>query len=135
MSFDLSMQVAGAGMRTQSERLRIVAENLANAETTSLAPGDEPYRRKTVVFAVDETGDERVALPRIRRYGTDRTPFEAKFEPGHPAADADGYVLYPNVNPLFELMDMREAQRSYEANLNAMQMAVAMTRRTIDLLR
>jgi len=130
-----AMHVSAAGMRVQGERLRVVAQNLANAESTALTPGGEPYRRQTITFhnALDrELGVERVEVARV---GDDRSPFGRKLDPGHPAADADGYVLTPNVNPLLEMMDLREAQRSYEANLNAMGLTRSMLQRTVDLLR
>jgi flagellar basal-body rod protein FlgC len=134
---DLSsvLNIAAAGMRAQSARLQVTAENLANAESTGLAPGDEPFRRKTVSFAPERDRASGLELVAVRRVGEDRRPFELRYQPGHPAADAEGYVKYPNVNPLLELVDMREAQRSYEANLNAMQLARTMLGRTLDLLR
>ena len=98
-------------------------------------PGDEPFRRKTVSFAPRRDRESGLELVDVRRIGVDRTPFELRYQPGHPAADEAGYVKYPNVNPLIELVDMREAQRSYEANLNAMQLARTMIGRTLDLLR
>lgn len=130
-----AMHIAAAGMKVQGMRMRLVAQNLANAESTALAPGGEPYRRQTITFQnrLDRTlGIETVSVARI---GTDRSDFEKRFEPGHPAANADGYVLRPNLNPLLEMMDLREAQRSYEANLNAMGLARSMLQRTLDLLR
>ena len=135
MNLETSLKIAAAGMHVQAARLRVTAENLANAQSTAQQPGDDPYRRKTISFAnvLDRaTGAE---LVQVRRYGQDRAPFELRFEPSHPAANEAGYVSYPNVNPLIELMDMREAQRSFEANLTAMQQARGMLQRTLDLLR
>ena len=135
MDLETSLKIAAAGMHAQSARLRVTAENLANARSTGEAPGDDPYRRKTISFtnALDRaTGAE---LVEVRRYGQDTAPFEQRFEPSHPAANNKGYVSYPNVNPLIELMDMREAQRSFEANLTALQQARGMLQRTLDLLR
>jgi len=135
MDLSDAMHVSAAGMRVQGERLRVVAQNLANAESTALTPDGEPYRRQTITFqnALDrELGLERVEVARVDE---DRTPFGRRLDPGHPAADADGYVLTPNVNPLLEMMDLREAQRSYEANLNAMGVTRSMLRHTLDLLR
>ena len=135
MNLETSLKIAAAGMHAQSARLRVTSENLANAQSTAQAPGADPYRRKTISFAnvLDRaTGAE---LVEVRRYGVDRAPFDMRFEPSHPAADARGYVAYPNVSPLVELMDMREAQRSFEANLTAMQQAKGMLQRTLDLLR
>jgi flagellar basal-body rod protein FlgC len=135
MDLDSAMTIAAAGMKVQSARLRVTAENLANAESTASTPGGEPFRRKTIVFGNRHDRAAGVDLVDIRRYGVDRGDFELRHEPGHPAADAKGYVRYPNVNPLIELTDMREAQRSYEANLNALQLARSMIGRTLDLLR
>ena len=135
MDLSSAMSLAASGMKVQSARLRVTAENLANAESTAATPDGEPYRRKTVSFTdrLDEASG--VDLVDIDRYGVDRSDFELRHEPGHPAADANGNVKYPNVNPLIELTDMREAQRSYEANLNALQLARQMIGRTLDLLR
>ena len=135
MDLTSAMSIAASGMRAQSARLQVTAENLANAESTGLGPGDVPFRRKTVSFAPRLDRESGLELVSVRQIGEDRRPFELRYQPGHPAADADGYVKYPNVNPLIELVDMREAQRSYEANLNAMQMARTMLGRTLDLLR
>jgi flagellar basal-body rod protein FlgC len=135
MNLETSLAIASAGMTAQSVRLRVVAENLANVDSTADRPGGDPYRRKLVTFEnrLDRAlGIERV---QVRRYTTDPSPFELRYEPGHPAADARGYVKYPNVDPLIELVDMREAQRSYEANLGASAMAKELLQRTIDLLR
>ena len=130
-----AMHVAAAGMKVQGTRMRLVAQNLANAESTALQPGGEPYRRQTITFRSQLDRALGVETVRVARTGTDPTPFERRFEPGHPAADEDGYVLVPNVNTLLEMMDMREAQRSFEANLNALSLARTMIQRTIDLLR
>jgi flagellar basal-body rod protein FlgC len=130
-----AMTIAAAGMKVQSARLRVTAENLANAESTALVPGGEPFRRKTISFAERRDRATGIDLVDVRRYGVDRGDFELRYQPGHPAADAAGYVKFPNVNPLIELSDMREAQRSYEANLNALQLARQMIGRTLDLLR
>lgn len=135
MDLTSAMTIAAAGMKVQSARLRVTAENLANAESTSRVPGGDPFRRKTVVFASRRDRESGVELVDVRRYGVDPTDFELRHQPGHPGADAKGYVKYPNVNSLVELADMREAQRSYEANLNALQLARAMIGRTLDLLR
>lgn len=135
MSFDAAMQTAVSGLRAQTKRLRVVAENLANADTTASEPGGQPYRRKTISFKseVDRaTGAEQVSVSKVDR---DPAAFKRVYEPGHPSADADGYVLRPNVSSIIELMDMQEAQRSYEANLTMLTGARGMLQRTIDLLR
>ena len=133
---DLStaLKISAAGMRAQSGRVRVVAENIANAESTAASPGGEPYRRQVPVFssAVDKTtGARLVALDRV---ALDPSAFSLSFDPSHPAANAEGYVLTPNVNPLVEMMDLREAQRSYEANLGALDQARAMAAATLRIL-
>src|SRR5258707_704775 len=115
--------------------MRIISENIANADSTAQKPGTDPYRRKVPTFRseVDRALEANVVgLGRVR---TDPSDFRSKYEPGHPAADTNGYVKYPNVNPLVEMTDMREAQRSYEANLNVIGATRRMIQRTIDILR
>jgi len=129
------MHVSASGLRAQSLRMRVIAENLANADSTAAEAGGDPYRRRTVSFrqSVDRaTGAADVA---VRSVDNDRSDFKKVYQPGSPAADAAGYVLTPNVNPLIEAADMKAAQRSYEANLNAIEAAKALTMRTIDLLK
>ncbi len=130
-----SMAVSAAGMKVQGTRLKVIAENLANANTTAETPGDLPYRRKVVTFqnALDrQAGIETV---RVAKIDVDKKDFERRYDPSHPSADSDGYVLLPNVNSVVEAMDMREAQRTYEANLSAIDSARQMLSRTIDILR
>ena len=130
-----SMSVAASGMQAQGTRLRVISENLANANSTAEVPGGDPYRRKTVTFAAEldkAIGAEEV---KVRKVGQDPSPFREIYEPSHPAADANGHVKLPNVNMLIELADMREAQRSYEANLQMIDQARSMLMRTIELLR
>lgn len=130
-----SIATATQGLRAQSGRMRIISENIANAGTTPSKPGEAPYRRKIAVFETrpdSETGGTGVALTRIRR---DRSAFGQRLEPGHPAADATGVVRTPNVDPLIEQMDMREAQRSYEANVSVITAARRMIARTLDILK
>ncbi|ACI97645.1 MULTISPECIES: flagellar basal body rod protein FlgC [Rhodospirillales] len=130
-----SFGIAASGMKAQATRLRVVAENMANASSTGETPGADPYRRKTIVF--DSVLDRalRADTVRVKTIGRDSSDFRLSYEPGHPAADAKGYVKLPNVNTLVEMMDMREAGRSYEANLNVLQQARGMLGRTIDMLR
>lgn len=135
MDLSNAMHVAAAGMKVQGTRMRLVAQNLANAESTALQPGGTPYRRQTITFENQLDRALGVETVRVARAGTDPSPFRKRFEPGHPAADPEGYVLTPNLDPLLEMMDLREAQRSFEANLNAMSLARTMIQRTIDLLR
>ena len=130
-----AMHVAAAGMKAQGMRMRVVAQNLANAESTALTPGGEPYRRQTIAFENRLNRELGIETVSVARTGTDPSPFNRRFDPGHPAADGEGYLLTPNLDPLLEMMDLREAQRSFEANLNAMTLARTMIQRTIDLLR
>jgi flagellar basal-body rod protein FlgC len=135
MDLSKAISVAAAGMKVQGVRLRVVAENMANAGSTAATPDQLPYRRKVVTFknALDrELGVEKVGVNRI---DVDRSDFQRRYDPTHPSADAEGYVLLPNVNSLIESMDMREAQRSYEANLNVIEASKTMLMRTIDVLR
>jgi flagellar basal-body rod protein FlgC len=130
-----SMFISSSGMRVQGERLRVIAENIANVDSAGETPGAAPYRRKVITFKNEldrEMGLQRVKVTKI---GTDPTDFRKKYEPGNPAADKDGYVSLPNVNSLVEMTDMREAQRSYEANLKVIEASRSMLSRTIDVLR
>ena len=135
MDLQTSLKIAAAGMKVQSSRMRVTSENLANAQSTGQQPGAEAYRRKTIEFDQRLDRELGIELVSVKRYGIDRSDLPKRFEPAHPAADADGFVSYPNVNPLLELMDMREAQRTYEANLTAMKQARGMLQRMLDLLR
>ena len=130
-----SLQVSASGMRAQGTRLRVIAENLANAQSTAQVPGGQPYQRKAVSFSNDLARATGVGAVKADRVRLDSAAFERRYDPGHPAADADGYLLLPNVNSMVELMDMREAQRSYEANLNVLSASRSMLMRTIDMLR
>lgn len=130
-----AMQLASAGMRVQGTRMRVVAENLANADTAPENANGEPYRRKMVTFKNVLDRSTGVYRLRVDRIITDRTEFERKYDPGHPAADDRGYVTMPNVRTMIELMDMKQAQRSFEANLSVIQAAKTMLQKTIDLLR
>jgi flagellar basal-body rod protein FlgC len=135
VDFLKSMAIAASGLKAQSGRMRVIAENIANADSTAQRPGANPYRRKIPTFRseMDRALDaQTVGMGRVRQ---DPSEFRSKYEPGHPAADANGYVKYPNVNSLVEMTDMREAQRSYEANLNVIGATRRMIQRTIDLLR
>ena len=135
MDVSRALDISSAGMDAQTSRLRVIAENLANQDTTGSTPGADPYRRKTVTFA--ETLDPALGTPTVsvKKIGTDMSDFTLKYDPSHPAANAQGYVKMPNVNSFVELMDMREAERSYSANLNVMQVTRSMLTRTIDLLK
>ena len=130
-----SLRIAGSGLETQSARLRVVSENIANAQSTGSYAGADPYRRKTITFedALDRaSGDNLVA---VKSVGEDETPFNVQHMPGNPAADANGDVKLPNVDLLFEMADMGEANRSYEANLQVVKQTRKMMTDTIDLMR
>lgn len=137
MSNDLvnSLSISSSGMKAQSLRMRVISENIANANSTGLTPGDMPYRRQVVSFESELDRATGATMVKIGEVGKDPSQFQLKFMPGHPSADADGYVKMPNVNSLIETMDMREAQRSYEANLNVIEVSRMMIMRTIDMLR
>ncbi|MCW2246495.1 flagellar basal-body rod protein FlgC [Azospirillum fermentarium] len=130
-----SMAASAAGMKAQGARLKVISENLANANTTAETPGDLPYRRKTITFANELDRKLGVETVKVAKIGVDKSDFERRYDPSHPSADADGYVLLPNVSTLVEAMDMREAQRTYEANLSAIDTARQMLTRTLELLR
>jgi len=130
-----SIKIAAAGMRVQGVRLKVISENIANADSLSPVPGGDPYRRKVVTFenALDRTlGTE---LVKVHKIDVDSAEFRKSYNPGHPAADKSGYVRMPNVNALMEMMDMREAQRSYQANLRIVDVSKKLMARTVDLLR
>jgi len=135
MDFLKSITIAASGLRSQAGRMRVISENIANADSTATQPGADPFRRKIPTFRsdLDRALDARtVALGRVR---TGPTAFRLKYEPGHPSADANGNVKYPNINPLVEMTDMREAQRSYEANINVISATRRMIQRTLDILK
>ena len=130
---DQTMAVAASALKAQQARMRIIAENIANSDSTSKVKGGDPYRRQQPVFtSAPVDGATGVKLAQIV---PDSSAFTEEFDPAHPAADANGYVKKPNVNPLIETMDMREAQRAYEANLNVIDTARAMTSKTLDILQ
>ena len=130
-----AMDLAAQGMRAQGMRMRVISQNLANAETTSTEPGGDPYRRETLTFRSQLDRTTGVNNLEIKGVMKDESEFTLKLDPSHPAADENGYVKMPNVNTLIEMTDMREAQRSYEANLGVIDMSRTMLMRTIDLLR
>ncbi len=135
MDMESALRIAGSGMAAQTERLRVIAENLANADTTGSSPGAAPYRRKTVTFSDVTDPVSGAKLVEVSAIGQDPSAFPERYDPGHPAADANGYVKLPNVNSLVEMMDMREAERSYNANLAVMQVSRGMLSRAIDMLK
>ncbi len=135
MDFLKTMTIAASGLRAQAGRMRIISENIANADSTASRPGADPYRRKVPTFRSELDRSLDVRLVELGRTRTDSSAFRLKYEPGNPAADANGNVKYPNVNSLLEMTDMREAQRSYEANINVITATRRMIQRTIDILK
>lgn len=130
-----SIRVAGSGLTAQSYRIRVVSENIANANSLSTTPGGAPYQRKTISFFEElnkATGENTISAPTIRR---DDAPFPTEFDPGNPAADENGFVKTPNVNVIIEMADMREANRSYEANIQVIRQARDLISMTLDLMR
>lgn len=135
MDLNKALNISAAGMDAQTMRLRVIAENLANQDTTGSKPGADAYRRKTITFEnrVDaSTGDAKV---QVKRIGQDQAQQTLRYDPSNPAANPDGYVKIPNVNSFIEVMDMREAERSYSANMAVLQATRTMLDRTIDLLK
>ena len=135
MDFIRTIAIAASGLRAQAGRIRVISENIANADSVAQTPGGDPYRRRIPTFTsqLDRSLEARtVALGPVR---PDTSDFKIKHEPGNPAADAAGNVKYPNVNPLIEMTDMRDAQRSYEANVNLIGATRTMIQRTLDILK
>ena len=130
-----SLTVAAAGMKVQGTRIKVIAENMANSDSTAETPNDLPYRRKVITF--ENAMDRQLGLEmvRVHKIDKDRSDFQRRYDPTHPSANAEGYVLFPNVNPLIETNDMREAQRSYEANLSVIEASKTLLMRTIEILR
>jgi flagellar basal-body rod protein FlgC len=135
MDLKASLGVSASGLRAQSLRMRVIAENLANQDSVATTPGGNPYRRRVASFSAEMDRATGATGVKVRGIENDRSDFTRVYQPGHPAADAQGYVLKPNVNSLVETADMKAAQRSYEANLNAIEAAKSLTMRTIDLLK
>jgi flagellar basal-body rod protein FlgC len=135
MDFMKSLTIAASGLRAQAGRMRVISENIANADSTASRAGADPYRRRVPTFhsEIDRTiGAQVVSLGQVL---TDKSDFRTKYEPGHPAADANGNVKYPNVSSIVEMADMREAQRSYEANINVISATRRMLSRTFEILK
>jgi flagellar basal-body rod protein FlgC len=134
MEFSNSMTIAAAGMRVQSDRMKVIAENIANADSTSAKPGGDPYRRKVPTVTQSFDRELGVSLVESGKTVEDKSDFRSQYDPGNPTADSKGYVKLPNVDPLIEIMDMREAQRSFEADLTVMDATKQMLAKTVDLL-
>ena len=134
MDFATAMTVAASGMRTQTDRMKVISENIANADSTSPAPGGDPYRRK--ISTVKSNFDQELGANLVEsgKVVEDKSDFRSQYDPGNPNADKQGYVKLPNVDPLVEIMDMREAQRAYEADLTVMDASKQMLSKTVDLL-
>jgi flagellar basal-body rod protein FlgC len=135
MDFFKTLAIAASGLRAQTGRMRIISENIANADSTPSAPGADPYRRKIPTFQTEFDRALGANVVELGKVQTDTSAFRLKYEPGHPAADSNGNVKYPNVNALVEMTDMREAQRSYQANINVISATRRMIQRTIDILK
>ena len=135
MTLESSIGISASGLRAQSLRMRVIAENLANANSVSDTPGGDPYRRKVPIFRATVDRINGGSTVEVTAISPDRSELPRIYQPGNPAADAEGYVKQPNVNTLVESADMKAAQRSYEANLNAIEAARSLTMRTIDLLK
>jgi flagellar basal-body rod protein FlgC len=130
-----SLPVSAAGMEAQMARIKVIAENLANQNTTGSSPGAEAYRRRTITFQNRLDKELGVETVSVKSVGTDKSELPLRYEPGNPAANKDGYVKTPNVNSFIELMDMRDAEQSYSANLNVASTTRTMLTRTLDLLK
>lgn len=130
-----ALHVSAAGMKAQGQRLKVISQNLANADSMATVPGGDPYRRKMVTFRTALDRELGLRTVQVNRIVEDQSEFQKRLDPSHPAADEEGYVKLPNVNALIELADMREAQRSYEANLKAIEASRTMLQRTVDILR
>ena len=134
MDFSKSMAVAASGMRMQTERMKVISENIANASSTSPTKGGDPYRRKIATITPSFDRELGATLVAAGKTLPDKSDFRNQYDPGNPNADAQGYVKLPNVDSLVEIMDMREAQRSYEADLSVMESTKQMLAKTVDLL-
>jgi flagellar basal-body rod protein FlgC len=134
MTPNATQSIAVSALRAQQARMRIIAENLANASSTSKTPGGEPYRRQAPVFQPVTVAGGGTGVKMVRAV-PDKSAFNTAFDPSNPSADSTGYVKTPNVDPLIEAMDMRDAQRAYEANLNVIETSRSMQTRTLDILK
>jgi len=130
-----AMHIAASGMLAQNVRVRVISQNIANADSLATAPGQDPYRRQTVSFREEMNRALGAKVVKVGEIGIDKTNFESRLDPGHPAADENGYVKLPNVKPMIEMVDLRAAQRSYQANLRVVDVARTMVSRTLELLQ
>ena len=129
-----SFYIAGAGLKVQGRRLKVIAQNIANRDSTSQVPGGDPYRRQIITFKNSLDRAMGVDMVQVGKITQDNAAFTMEYNPSHPGANEEGYVKLPNVNSLIEVTDMREAQRSYEANLGVIKAARTMISRTIELM-
>jgi flagellar basal-body rod protein FlgC len=130
-----SIEISAAALKAQSERLKVIAQNIANEDSTGNLPGAKPYQRKTIIFKNKKDYKSGTSKIKATKYGADKSAFKKKYDPSHPAADMEGYVLYPNVDKTLENMDAKEAQRSYEANLSSIEISKSMISKTLDILK
>ncbi|MBX9741233.1 MAG: flagellar basal body rod protein FlgC [Beijerinckiaceae bacterium] len=130
-----SLRIASFGIQAQSARLKVIAENISNSNSTGSTPGAEPFARKTITFENEMNRAEGMRLTKVKTIGVDATPFPIEHAPGHPAADINGNVKMPNVNILIETADMRDATRAYEANLQVVKQSRDLLSMTLDLLK
>jgi len=135
MDFIKSIAIAASGMRAQAGRMRVISENIANADSTATSPGGDPYRRRIVTFRAELDRELGAHVVELGTVANDRSDFRIRHEPDNPMANAKGDVKYPNVNPLIEMTDLRDAQRSYEANVNVITATRRMLQRTLDILK
>ena len=135
MDLKSSMFVSASGMKAQGERIKLISQNIANSDSTAQTPGGEPFRRKVLTFKNYLDRGVAARVVKVDKIGSDKSDFELRYDPGHPAANSDGYVMMPNVNTMVEMADMREAQRSYEANLSVIDISRTLMMRTIQILR
>jgi flagellar basal-body rod protein FlgC len=134
-SLDSAMQTSASAMNAQSERIKVVTENIANTDTTGINPFEEPYRRKTIYFSQEKDKKTGAKLVQVKKIDRDKSDFKLVYQPEHPAANDEGYVRYPNVDRNLESMNLREAQRSYEANISAIEITKQMMDRSLDLMK
>ncbi len=130
-----SLLISAAALKAQGTRVRVIAENVANSDSTAITPGGDPYRRKTIAFKDVMDRAAGVSKLTVDKVGTDKSDFGLRYDPGNPGANAQGYVKTPNVKPMIEMMDLKQAQRSFEANLSVIDTSKSMMQRSIDLLR
>ncbi len=135
MDFIKSMFIAASGLKAQTGRMRVIAENIANADSTGQTPGEDPYRRKVPTFTNSFDSKVEAELVKLGNVREDQSEFKIRYEPDHPAANDKGYVKLPNVNTIVEMADMQEATRSYEANLNVVKSSRSMMQKTLDILK